>query len=177
MSRTIYLIGSLRNPAIPEVAKAVRAAGHEVFDDWYAAGPEADDKWQEYETTRGRTYKEALSGYAARNVYMFDKCHLDRCDSAVLILPAGKSGHMEFGRMIGQGKFGAVLFDRVPERWDVMYQIASWDDQGRPAVCFSVAELIEVLGKPIPREFGPGPQFDPGPPPYLPLQEGRNARV
>jgi len=30
----IYLIGSLRNPAVPEVAQKMRAVGIDVFDDW-----------------------------------------------------------------------------------------------------------------------------------------------
>ena len=40
----------------------------EVFDDWYAAGPEADDYWKSYEINRGRDYIDALSGRAARHV-------------------------------------------------------------------------------------------------------------
>jgi len=57
----VYLIGSLRNPAVPELANTIRALGYDVFDDWYAAGPEADDKWRDYEKARGHTYKQALS--------------------------------------------------------------------------------------------------------------------
>lgn len=34
---SIYIIGSLRNPQVPKVAKALRLYGFEVFDDWYAA--------------------------------------------------------------------------------------------------------------------------------------------
>lgn len=133
----IYLIGSLRNPAVPELANRLRGHGFEVFDDWYAAGPEADDKWQAYEEARGRTYKDALAGWAATNVYGFDKRHLDRADAGVLSLPAGKSGHLELGYLAGRGKPVFVLFDKVPERWDVMYQFAT--------PCFSERELVEGL--------------------------------
>ena len=91
----IYVIGSLRNPEIPEIANKLRSVGHEVFDDWYAAGPEADDYWHSYELKKGKNYKEALEGYAARNVFNFDKTHLDRNEMAVLVLPAGRSGHLE----------------------------------------------------------------------------------
>ena len=133
----IYLIGSLRNPKIIETAEKLRAAGHEVFDDWYAAGPEADDYWRDYEKAKGHTYKQGLQGYAAKNVYNFDKHHLDRNDMAVLVLPAGKSGHLELGYVIGSGKPGYILLDD-PERWDVMYQFAK-------GVFYSVEELIEEL--------------------------------
>jgi hypothetical protein len=99
----IYLIGSLRNPDVPKVAASLRAAGIEVFDDWYAAGYEADDMWKEYEQERGRGYLEALEGHAANHVFSFDKCHLDRADAGVLVAPAGKSGHLELGYLIGRG--------------------------------------------------------------------------
>lgn len=121
----IYLIGSLRNPAIPQIANAIREHGYEVFDDWYAAGPEADDYWQKYENARGHSIVEALTGFAARNVYTFDRRHLDLANAAVLVLPAGKSGHLELGYMLGCGKRGYVLFHEEPERYDVMYQFAS----------------------------------------------------
>lgn len=134
----IYLIGSLRNPEVPNVANRIRALGHEVFDDWFAAGPEADDKWREYEISRGRDYLEALNGAAAKNVFAFDKRHLDAADAAVLLLPAGKSGHLELGYVIGSGRRGYVLLD-TPDRWDVMYQFAS-------GVFNNVDDLAKELG-------------------------------
>lgn len=119
----IYLIGSLRNPAIPGLTNKLEDAGHEVFSDWFAAGERADDSWKEYETLRGRTYKDALKGYAARHVFSFDLHHLNRCDAAMLVMPAGKSGHLELGYATGIGKQTFVLMDS-PDRWDVMYQFA-----------------------------------------------------
>lgn len=135
----IYLIGSLRNPKVPEIAKKLRSAGHDVFDDWYAAGPEADDYWQKYEQDRGHNFKQGLAGYAAEHVYSYDRSHLDANEIAVLLLPAGKSGHLELGYMIGQGKRGYILFDdQEPERWDVMYLFAN-------NVFFKVEDLIKTL--------------------------------
>ena len=125
MAKVIYLIGSLRNPEIPKIGAKLRSYGFEVFDDWFAAGPIADDSWQEYEKERGKTYPEALDSYAARHVFEFDLKHLARADIAVLCLPAGKSGHLEFGYMIGKGKPGFILFDKEPDRWDVMYQFSN----------------------------------------------------
>lgn len=139
MKRRIYLIGSLRNPAVPAIAWQLRQAGHEVFDDWFAAGPEADDWWQRYEQkNRGHTFSEALKGHAAQHVFHHDKRHLDRCDTAVLVLPAGKSGHLELGYMIGQGKPGYILLDKEPERYDVMYCFAT-------GVFTDIGRLVEEL--------------------------------
>jgi nucleoside 2-deoxyribosyltransferase len=119
----IYVIGSLRNPRVPEIANILRDERIEAFDDWYAAGPEADDKWREYEVARGHSYVEALEGAAAKNVFAFDKRHIDAADRVLLVLPAGKSGHLELGYSIGRGKRSYILLD-TPDRWDVMYQFA-----------------------------------------------------
>lgn len=139
--KKVYVIGSLRNPKIPEISKQLREAGFDVFDDWFAAGPEADDYWQKYEQNRGHDYKQALAGYAANHVYNFDKHHLDSCDIAILVLPAGKSGHLELGYCIGKGKQGYILFDTdgsMPDRWDVMYLFAN-------GVFFRTEELIKEI--------------------------------
>lgn len=133
----IYLIGSLRNPQVPAIANRLRVEGFEVFDDWYAAGPEADDKWRDYEKGKGHSFVEALEGEAAKNVFMFDKRHLERAQQVVLALPAGKSGHLELGWALGRGVPGYVLLDN-PERWDVMYQFAT-------KVVTSIDELVTVL--------------------------------
>lgn len=137
-AQTIYLIGSLRNPKVTDYGRDLRRHGYDVFDDWMAAGPEADDYWQKYENSRTHTYNEALKGYAAQHVFRFDKKHLDRCDAAVLILPAGKSGHLELGYVIGSGKPGFIFMDKEPDRYDVMYNFAK-------GVFFDWDELLRAL--------------------------------
>jgi len=135
--RKVYLIGSLRNPAVPELAAQIRELGFDCFDDWYAAGPEADDYWRDYEKARGHSYEEGLQGYAAKHVFSFDKYHIDSSDIGILILPAGRSGHLELGYMAGQGKPTFIVHDN-PERWDCMYQFAT-------RVFFSNEALLEEL--------------------------------
>ncbi len=125
MEKSLYLIGSLRNPTVQDVAAQFRRQNWDVFDDWAAAGPEADDYWQKYENARGRGVQAALKGYAAQHVYKYDKSHLDRCAMGLLVLPAGKSGHLELGYLIGCGKPGFILLDGEPERFDVMYNFAA----------------------------------------------------
>lgn len=121
----LYLIGSLRNKRIPILAKALRKElpGVEIFDDWYSAGPEADDEWKTYEQARGRTYGEALNGHSAKHVFSFDRGHLDTSSHVLLVLPAGKSGHMEvMYAAYGTDAHTAILLDPEDVRWDVMYQ-------------------------------------------------------
>jgi hypothetical protein len=135
---TVYLIGSLRNPYVPVLGEYLRENGISVFDDWHAPGPETDEFWQAYEQGRKKTFQEALNGWHAWHVFEYDRTHLDRCDAGVLVLPAGKSAHLELGYMKGLGKPTYVLFDQEPERWDVMYRFAC-------AVCMNRAELLEHL--------------------------------
>ncbi len=134
----IYLIGSLRNPEVPIIASKLRAEGHEVFDQWYGAGPNADDHWMEYCKNKGMNFKEALADHGAQHVYRFDRTFLDLSDVVVLVLPAGKSGHLELGYALGKGKKGYILLAGEPDRYDVMYNFAT-------ATCLCLEELIDVL--------------------------------
>lgn len=142
--KMIYVIGSLRNQNIPLIANKLRKLGFEVFDDWFSPGPEADDFWRNYEKVRGSTYKQALNNWAGKHVYEFDKFHIDRANIGIMVMPAGKSGHLEIGYMIGQGKPCFILFDEEPERWDVMYQFSQ---ENGGAICFNFEELQEELLK------------------------------
>jgi hypothetical protein len=153
----IYVIGSLRNPKIPDVGNALRAEGWEAFEDWFAGGDEADDKWKQYQERRGRSYSEALKGENARHIFEFDKADLDTSDVAVLVTPAGKSGHLELGYMTNMknvpGKSHVktyVYFDGEPDRWDVMYRFAD-------NVFFSIEDLINGIRADMgPQVFGDG---------------------
>jgi hypothetical protein len=126
--KQIYLIGSLRNPAIPELANRLRAAGYSVFDDWHYVGPNADDEWKAHEQNRGRTFKEAIAGAAAENTFAFDHRHINASSIGVLVHPAGKSAHLELGYMAGKGKLTVIYFPEEPdkERWDVMVKFAHY---------------------------------------------------
>lgn len=138
--KSIYLIGSLRNEKVPQLGNLLRDNGWEAFDDWYGAGHEADDKWRDYEQFRGRNLRDSVYGFAARHTFAFDQFHLDRCDLACLVMPAGRSGHLELGYFVGKGKPGFILLDGVPERYDVMWNFAT-------DIYTSPEELLEGLNK------------------------------
>ena len=140
MRQVIYIVGSLRNPEIPHIGNKLESIGWEAFTDWHCAGPEADDKWQEHETIRGRTYKEALAGYHAQHVFNFDLHHLNRSNAGLLVLPAGKSCHLELGYLRGQGKpVYALYLDRPKDgRWDIMMEFC--DD-----IFFSEEAMLQGL--------------------------------
>ena len=134
----IYLMGSLRNPEVPKAAKKLRAVGNYVFDDWFAASPTADDAWRDYEKARGHDLTTALHGYAAHHIFDFDKRHLDLAHTGILLLPAGKSGHLELGYLIGRNIDCYIVYPEEPERFDVMYLLAT-------QVFNSMDQLLDVL--------------------------------
>ena len=134
----IYLIGSLRNPEVPLIGDSLREAGFETFDEWHSAGEIADDCFRDYCNGRGLTYREALQTYAAKHIFDFDKTHLTRASIVVLVMPGGKSAHLELGWALGQGKAGYVLFDKIPDRYDQMYQFAN-------DMFFSKEEMVNEL--------------------------------
>lgn len=134
----VYIIGSLRNPQVPTITRKLRYEGIPVFSDWFGAGERADDSWQAYEQSQGFSYIEALKRPAAQNVFNFDKRHLEAASAAVLLAPAGKSGHLELGWILGQGKPGYILLDKEPERWDVMLNFST-------AVFLKFEDLLAVL--------------------------------
>jgi hypothetical protein len=137
-SPRVYVIGSLRNDNVPEIARAIRAAtGAEVFDSWHGAGPDADTYWREYEQGKGHVYTKALEEPLARKNFGFDKEWLDWCNVGVLVMPAGISGHLEIGHLTGvPNKRTFILLEEEPlEKWDLMYKLAT----------LVTADLTEIL--------------------------------
>jgi len=139
----LYLIGSLQNPKVLDIATRLRAEGFEVFDEWMAAAPHGDTQWQAYGRQRGWTYKQALTSAFVTTAFNFDLNHLQQADIGVLVMPSGRSGHLELGWLLGQGKRGYILFDGEPERYDLMTKLAT-------DVVFSVEELVEALNEKMP---------------------------
>lgn len=142
----IYLIGSLQNPRVLDVAKRLRTEGFDVFDEWMAAAPHGDQQWQDYGRQRGWTYKQALESAFVTTAFNFDLTHLKQADTGVLVMPSGRSGHLELGWLLGQEKRGYILFDGEPERYDLMTKLAT-------DVVFSVDELLVALRQPSHEPF------------------------
>lgn len=141
--RVIYIMGSLKNKNIPIIANKLRkdmGPTVEIFDDWYFPSEDADDWLHKCCKDRGLNYKQTLATWGAKHIFAFDKTHLDRATDVVLVMPAGKSAHLELGYSIGKGKRGFILFSDIPERIDIMYQFAN-------NLFFEYNELLEELKK------------------------------
>lgn len=140
----VYLVGSLKDQYVREVANALRDADYEVFDDWHASGPDADAHWQRYEKSRGRAYVEALKAPFGRNSFEFDVSHLASSAAAVAVckpnrLP-GTSSIAELGYMRALGKPTFILLNGEPFEWELMVQLVG-------KFILSIPELLEELQK------------------------------
>ena len=136
--RRIYIIGSLRDPDVVYLALRLREAGHDVYDDWYSAGPEADDAWQRHQSAKGVSFKDAIQGPHAQCVIDDDSKWLMWADTVVMV-GSGRSRGMELGWRVGQGAQGFILLHEEPPRWDVMYGL------GGTRVVYSLGELLAAL--------------------------------
>ena|SRR3990167_2325090 len=133
----VYVIGSLNNPAVEDVADRLEEAGFEAFDQWRAA---KGDFWADYAIRKKLPFREALKLDFVETAFQFDLKYLKACAAAVLVMPAGRSGGIELGWVLGKGKPGYILYDGEPERPDLMAKMAT-------NVLFSVDELIAELKK------------------------------
>jgi len=137
MSRRIYLASSWRNEHQPALVGLLRMWGHQVYDfksrthtpcggpvatafSWSDVGPD----WQSW---LPRDYRSNLmtSPRAARG-YLGDFRGMEWADTCVLLLPCGRSAHIEAGFMKGRGKRLIIHFfsDAAREEPDLMYLMA-----------------------------------------------------
>ena len=131
----IYVIGSLSNPRVEEVADKLRDDGWDVFDQWRAAH---GDYWADYAKRRGMKFRDALEMDFTQTAFDFDMKYLSQAEIGVLVMPAGRSAGLELGWLLGRGKRGYILYDGEPERPDLMSKLAT-------DVCFSMEELLNAL--------------------------------
>jgi len=157
MSRkVVYIIGSLANrqEIISLATKLEAETGWEWFADWTAPGPLADDFLRDMAKDRGWDYIRTLHSHAAQHICAFDKKHLDRADAALMVLPCGKSCHLELGYMAGKGKPTYVYMPTPPERVDVMYNLAS-------VVANSLDEIVRDMHNEFTQSQSVGPFTSP----------------
>lgn len=127
-SRKIYLASSWRNQQQPLAVQMLRDAGHEVYDfrnpapgNTGFAWADIDPDWLNWTPER---FISALSDPIAKNGFSLDRGGLHWCDVCVLLLPCGKSAHLEAGWAMGMGRPTVIVLS--PERFEpeLMYLFA-----------------------------------------------------
>lgn len=142
----IYVASSWRNEQQPEVVHRLGIEGHRVYDfrnpspsDHGFHWSDIDKHWQSWTPAR---FRDALQHPTACRGFAMDKLALVAADAVVLVMPCGRSAHLEFGYAVGQGKQGVILLsDGEPE---LMYRMAS-------NICVTLDEVVAAL-RAAPRE-------------------------
>ncbi len=138
----IYAASSWRNTRQPELVTLLRAAGHAVYDFRapFNGGPgfswsRIDPGWQHWSAKR---YRELLTtSPIAATGFLSDLRGMQWADTCVLILPCGRSAHLEAGWFCGQGK-RCVILTQDGEEPELMALLAT-------DIVTSDDELLEVL--------------------------------
>lgn len=126
-ARRIYVASSWRNEHQPRIVETLRAYGHEVYDFKNPAPGQKGFGWrdcggQSAEDGPGKgamtidSYAEAINTDRAREGFAFDIDALDWADTCVMVLPCGRSAHLEAGYACGQGKH--VIWVLSEDRWE-----------------------------------------------------------
>ena len=137
----VYVASSWRNKYQPDVVALLRENGHEVYD---FRNPEAAFKWDDidpgYESWTTIQYMEALENPLAAAGFERDFSAMEWADAFVLVMPCGRSAHLEAGWAIGAGK---PTFIYIPEESEpeLMYKMAS-------AIVSTTEKLVDLLSMP-----------------------------
>lgn len=115
----IYVASSWRNNFQPEVVHALKVQQFDVYD--FRNPPKqtdfswsmVDEDWHSWST---HDYLAALDDPVSRAGFAAEYEALEWCDVCVLVLPAGRSAHLELGWCAGKGKPTCIF---LTEHWEV----------------------------------------------------------
>lgn len=108
----IYVASSWRNAYQPAVVAQLREAGHEVYDfrnppnSTGFAWSEIDPDWQGWSAAQ---YRALLNHPRAQQGFNADFDGMKWADVCLLVLPCGRSAHLELGWCAGAGKRTIIL--------------------------------------------------------------------
>lgn len=139
----IYVASSWRNVRQPLVVAALRVAGHDVYDFRNPAPNNHGFSWKSCATAEQlkdpqRFRDEVLVHPVAQEGFSFDMTALCAADCTVLVLPCGRSAHLELGYATGAGQRTFVLFDDVVDEPELMYLMNT-------NIATSISELLRIL--------------------------------
>lgn len=146
----IYVASSWRNPKYEEVLSKVkdRFGSANVYDfknpfpgdrgfGWSQIDKEYKTKWaSDYDA-----YRQALDHFEAEHGFGLDMAALEKADVCLLVLPCGKSAHLELGFAVGEGKFTVVLLEHETNfEPELMYKMCS-------RICIATEEALDEIAE------------------------------
>jgi len=152
----IYLASSWRNEQQASMVAFLRENGHEVYDFKNPAPGDTGFSWRQCAPSPEalkdpRAFRDTvLTSEAAEAGFRKDMTALRECDACVLLLPCGRSAHLELGWACGAKKPAAVLLDNPMSEPELMYKMLSpsppcQSSEGAPTICVDRADVIAFL--------------------------------
>ena len=124
----IYVASSWRNRFQPEIVLALRKLGHEVYDFRRPGLPgggfnwsKIDEGWRDWSVEE---YIESLDHPEAVAGFNRDYEAMQWADVFVLVMPCGRSAHLEAGWAVGRGKPTCILLADQSFQPELMYKLA-----------------------------------------------------
>lgn len=148
----IYVASSWRNKHQPEVVESLRRIGHEVYDFRHPIAGDNGFHWSEidpeWKAWTPAAYRLGLSHPIAAGGFAKDFDAMKAADCCVLVLPSGRSSHLEYGHMLGAGKPGCVYCPE-PVEPELMYLLTG----SAPGLFMatSLGELFVMVNGPLSR--------------------------
>lgn len=147
----IYVASSWRNRYQPTVVRDLRAAGHAVYDFRNPAPGNEGFRWSDIDPTWEEwgpmAFRSALSHPIAEQGFAHDFDAMRWADTGILLLPSGRSAHLEAGYFTGAGKPLYILlghlWGRGGEEAELMYRMAT-------GICIDMDELLAAVGEAVP---------------------------
>ena len=139
--RKIYVASSWRNPFQPFVVQTLKAKGHEVYDFRHPRPGNTGFRWSaidpNWKSWTAAQWSNALDHPIAKAGYALDFAAMKWADTFVLILPCGRSAHLELGWACGQGKQTLILSEGIEEP-ELMAKMCDH-------ICGSLYEVLTIL--------------------------------
>jgi hypothetical protein len=141
----IYVASSWRNEYQPTVVTSLREVGYEVYDFKNPSPGDTGFHWsdidEDYEQWTAAEYVEALNHPIAQVGYQKDFMAMTQADACVLVLPCGRSAHLEAGWFAGSpDKKLIILLDE-----DESTLVVELMNKMADAICLDLAKVIETL--------------------------------
>jgi hypothetical protein len=151
----IYVASSWRNNYQQDVVLYLRSCGYEVYDFKNPAPGVRGFHWSDidpdWKNWTPKKYREALQHPIAKEGFKRDKDAMDWADACVLVLPSGRSAHLEAGQMSGEKKLVCTYIPedlRPPEMEpELMYKLMEDPDLDEDHISSFIAITHEEIYK------------------------------
>lgn len=118
----LYVASSWKNIYVDQAIEALRLAGHTVYD-FKEHGFAWDDAGLKKKLISAGTLNVALQTKVSKDGFRRDYAAMEEADACVLVLPAGRSAHLEAGWFVGTDKW-LVIWMPQKEPAELMYKLA-----------------------------------------------------